>query len=367
MPDYKPIPTPPSQYWRFFRTRSIPVIVFATAVVAIAWLWDQESAPGAMIGEVYAPAGTLNAPRDGWIEGGPVEMFRKVQAGEEIAVIRTIPPEHASLTLTVLHEEIRMIRLGVGDNALDQKRNQFSLQSLRRDWLLARSDLASLRVNMRQAEADAIRLERLSNKGGESQSAMEQARAMFESMVAEEAEKSRLVDSLEAAVNGAGAISSEGIQPDIAAGIDAALAWKEAELRKLEAELAPVSITAPFSGHLTRIFRHTGDFVSLGEAIAEIRSRDAESIIGYMKAPFPMKPEVGMEVEIVPRSGGRSAASRASVVSVGPQFEALQPAFMRPLPVSLEERALPIHISLPDDIPFVPGDIVDIRIPRPTR
>ncbi len=368
MPTYKRIPTPWSQHWRYFRTRALPVIVFSAAVGTMAWLWDQEAAPGAMVGEVYAPAGTLNAPRAGWIEGGRIKMFREVRAGEEIAVVRTLPPEHAALALAVIREEIRMIRLGFGDHTLDQQRNRISLQSLRRDWLLARSDLAALRVRMRQAEADYLRVKEIAGRGAESLAAKEQARAAFEAMTAEEAGLAELAESLEAAVTGAEQDLLGGDSPaDIGAGVAAALDWKEAELRNLEAELAPVSIIAPFDGRLTRIFHHTGDYVNPGDTIAEIRSRDPESIIGYLRAPFPLTPEVGMEVEVVPRSGGRAVASRATVLGIGPQFEALQPAFMRPLPVNLEERALPVHISLPADTPLVPGDIVDIRLPRDTH
>lgn len=364
MPDFKPIPTPPSQYWRMFRTRALPVIAFASAVVAMTFLWDQESAPGAMIGEVYAPSGTLNAPRAGWIEGDAITMFREVLAGEKIAEIRTLPPEHAGLALAVIQEEIRMIRLGFGDHTLDQQRNQISLQSMRRDWLMARADLASLGVRMRQAEADYLRLKQLSTIGAESQATLEQARAMFEAMTAEKSEKRRLAESLETAVQHAGTDFPDGVIPDVAAGVAAALDWKEAELRRLEAELAPVPILAPFNGRLTRVIHHSGEFVNLGAPIAELRSREPESIIGYLKAPFPITPEVGMEVEIAPRSGTRGRASRATVLGVGPQFEALQPAFMRPLPVTLEERALPVQISLPEGMPLVPGDIVDIRLPR---
>lgn len=367
MPDFKPIPTPLSQHWRFFRTRALPVIVFALAVGTMVWLWDQESAPGAMIGEVYAPSGTLNAPRGGWVDGGSVEMFREVRAGEEIAVIRTIPPEHAALALAVIQEEIRMIRLGFGDHTLDQQRNQFSLQSMRRDWLLARSDLAALRVRMRQAEADFQRIRQAARLGAESQASLEQAQAMFEAMAAEKVVKLELATSLESAVAQAALDFPDGSQHGIGAGVTAALDWKEAELRRMEAELAPVSIIAPFHGRLTRVLRHTGDFVNLGEPIAEIRSHDAVSIIGYLKAPFALTPEVGMEVEIVPRSGGRAIASGATVLAIGPQFEALQPAFMRPMPVTIEERALPVQISLPEDTPLVPGDIVDIRLPRAKR
>lgn len=364
MPDYKPIPTPLRQHWRLFRTRLVPVLVFTAAIGSMVWLWEQERAPGVMIGEVYAPSSTVSSPRGGWLEGGPVEIFREVRAGEEIGIIRTMPPEHAQLALAVLREEIQMIRLGVADPVLDQQRNLLSLQGLRRDWLLARSDLASLRVRKRQAEADFIRIEQLANEGAESQSALEQARAVYEAMVAEAKEKTILAESLQVAVEEVDSQLEDRGRPDAGAGIAAALDWKEAELRRLEAELAPVAMYAPFDGHLTRVFRHPGDFVNIGEPIAEIRSKHAESIIGYLKAPFAVHPEVGMEVDVVPRSSGRAVAARASVLGVGPQFEALQPAFLRPMPVTIEERALPVLISLPEQVSFVPGDIVDIRMPK---
>lgn len=367
MPDLKPIPTPLSQRWRLFRTRLMPVLVFMAAIGAMVWLWDQESAPGVMVGEVYAPSSTVNSPRDGWLEGGAVELFREVRAGEEIGIIRTMPPEYAQLALAVLREEIQMIQLGVGDPVLDQQRNLLSLQGLRQDWLLARSDLASLRIRKRQAEADLIRIEKLANEGSESPSALEQARTAYEVMDAEAKEKTSLVDSLQEAVEEVDSQLEDRGRPGMGAGIAAALNWKEAELRRLEAELAPVVIYAPFDGHLTKVFRHPGDFLNLGEPIAEIRSEHAESIIGYLKAPFSVHPEVGMEVNVVPRSSWSTAAARAIVLSVGPQFEALQPAFLRSMPAMIEERALPVLISLPEQANFVPGDIVDIRMPKLTN
>jgi multidrug resistance efflux pump len=363
MLDYKPIPTPLSQHWRLFRTRLLPVLVFTAAIGAMMWLWEQESTPGVMIGEVYAPSSMVSSPRGGWLEGGPIEMFREVRAGEKIGVIRTMPPEYSQLALAVLREEIEMIRLGVADPVLDQQRNLLSLHGLRRDWLLVRSDLAALRVQMRQAELDLTRLEELARQGYESSSAIEQARALYEAMVAEVKEKTSLAELLQTAVKEVDAQVEDRGPPDV--GITAALDWKEAELRRLEAELAPVAIYAPFDGRLTKVFRHSGDFVNLGEPIAEIRSKHAESIIGYLKPPFPFRPEVGMAVDVIPRSIGGSEAVRARVLAVGPQFEALQPAFLRPMPVTLEERALPVLISLSDKVSLVPGEIVDIRLLKP--
>ncbi|MFO8027293.1 MAG: hypothetical protein R6U56_06495 [Opitutales bacterium] len=360
MSDFKPIPTPLSQHWRLFRTRLMPVLAFVAAIGAMVWLWEQESAPGVMVGEVYAPSSTVNSPRGGWLEGGSMAMFREVRAGEKIGVVRTMPPDYTKAALEVLREEIEMIRLGVGDPVLDQQRNLLSLQGLRRDWLLVRSDIAGLRVRMRQAKLDLARVEQLASQGYESSSALDQTRALYEAMAAEVKEKTKLSESLQAAVEEVDAQVEDRGRPD--AGITTALDWKEAELRRLEAELAPVAIHAPFDGLLTKVLRHSGDFVDLGEPIAEIRSKEAESIIGYLKPPFPVRPEVGMEVDVTPRSSGGGESLRSSVLAVGPQFEPLQPAFLRPTPVTLEERALPVLISLSEQANLVPGEIVDIRL-----
>ena len=50
----------------------------------------------------------------------------------------------------------------------------------------------------------------------------------------------------------------------------------------------------------------------------------------------------------------------AQVLRVGAHFEPMGPAFQHPVALR-EERALPIKISLPPDLPLRPGQIVQIR------
>ena len=365
MADLKPIPIPLGQHWRQFRTRLLPLLVFGFAVVAIFSLWERESAPGVMVGEVYAPFTVVNAPRAGWIEAEPLEIYQRVEAGEEIGILRIVPPEHAKLALAVLQEEIRMIRLGVGDPILDQQRNLLSWQGLRRDWMLVRSDLASLRVQLRQAEVDRDRYKDLAAKGADTRLAYEQALASFDSLKAEVQEKARLADELEKVVSDARASAGTAETPAGAgAGIAAALDWKEAELRNLEAEIAPISITAPFTGIITRILRHPGDFANAGEPVVELRSDKPEFVIAWLKPPLAVEPKPGMTVEVVSRRLGRSVAGRAKVLGLGPQFEPVPTVFQRPLPVNIEERALPLRISLPPQLALRPGEVVDIRMAR---
>jgi multidrug resistance efflux pump len=367
MPEYNPIPIPFKQRWRQFRTQVLPVLVFLVAASSMFWLWGRQAAPGTVMGEVYAPASLVNAPVAGWIEGGPVDLFRQVEAGEVIARVRSVPAEQAALQLAVLREELNLIRRGVGEPVLNQQRNLLSWQGLRRDWMLARSDLAVLEVQIRQAEADAQRIAKLVETRAESISLLEQAQALYDALVAEREEKTRLSATLEDAVSAARIPAENENDAGIGAGITAALDWKEAELRSLEAQLKPIEVLAPFAGRITRVFRHAGDYVNSGETVAELRSTQPEAIIGYMKQPLFVTPKVGMEVEITPRGGARTEVALASILEVGPQFEPMQPVFMRVMPVTMEERGLPLRISLPPRSALIPGQIVDIRLPRATQ
>ena len=361
MSDLIPIPIPWSQQWRQFRVRMLPVLVFILAVGGIAMLWEHDAAPGSIFGEVYAPSSMANSPRAGWIEGGPFTLHAHVEAGQEIAIVRPLPADQAKLALAVLQEEIRMIRLGVGDPILDQQRNQLSWQGLRRDWMLVRSDLASLRVRIRQAEIDQQRYDSLAATGADTQVASEQARALLMSLKAEEEEKARLAAELETTVSAAQQSALASGENDLAAGIAAALDWKEAELRQLEAELAPLSIVSPIAGEVTQILRHPGSFVNQGDPVLEIRSGKPEFVIAYLKSPLAFDPEPGMKVEVISRRGAQAIAGRAEVLDLGPQFGLLPFVFQRPLPVTIEERALMARISLPEFPTLFPGELVEIR------
>lgn len=345
----------------------MPALVFILVLGVIAALWERGSAPGSVVGEAYAPVTTVNAPRAGWIEAQPFTLHATVEAGEEIAIIRPLPPEHARLALAVLQEEIRMIQLGFGDPVLDQQRNHLSWQGLRRDWLLVRSDLASLQVRMQQAHTDMKRSESLVATGAKAQADYEQACALYLSLKAEAEEKARLAGELETSVSTRRHSDNTGggdMDETMDAGIAAALDWKEAELRQLEAQLAPLSLISPLSGKLTAILQHPGNFVNLGDPVVEIRSDKAEFVIAYLKPPLAFQPESGMHVEVISRRSARAIAGRAVILDIGPQFTVLPAAFQRPLPVMLEERALTARVSLPDTLFLVPGELVEIRVPE---
>lgn len=364
MQDFTPIPIPLRQRWNQFRMRLLPVLVFVLAAAGAYFSLTKQGTYGGIVGEVYAPMSLVNASRDGWFEGAGVEVFDQVVAGQELGTIRIMPTDYTVRALEVLREEIRMIELGVGDPVLDQQRNLLSLMALRRDWLLARSDLASLQVRIAQASSDHARAANLVKTGGISQSEFELARSIHETLKAEEEDKVTLVESLGESLRAAELKDPDGANTGIHDGIASAIKWREAELRRVEAELAPVVVAAPLSGRVSKIYRWAGDAVELGETLLEIRSEEPRMIIGYLKPPLAVDPQVGMDVVIVPRRAQPGPGEVAKVLAIGAHHEPVPLALMRQMPYMTEERALPIQISLPENTRLKPGELVDIRLPQ---
>lgn len=363
MSSYPPIPIPLRQRWKNFRTRFLPVMVFSMAVLATMLLWERKSAAPMMVGEVYAPQGPILAAASGVVEDFSVQPYQDVRAGDVIGRIRVVPELQAAAALEALRAEIEMIRMGAGDPVLDQRRNVLSWQGLRRDWMLARSELASLRVRVKQAEADYKRYEKLVGRGAEAQAIFEQGRALYDSLFAEETEIRQLVDVLGKAVEDSQLPNEEGGSL-LAEGLKSSLEWKEAELKSLEATMEPILLVAPYDGRITLIYRRQGDFVAGGEPVVDIRASRADFIVGYAKQPFSQPLEIGMKIEVVQRAGS-SASGMARLVSIGPQYEAMPVGLTRPFQALAAERALPMLISLPEGLNLRPGEIVDLRLGQP--
>jgi multidrug resistance efflux pump len=360
MSDLTPIPIPARQRWKQFRTTALPGIVFLVAVAGMVFLWDNKIAPPSLTGEVMAYQGAIQAPGSGILEQFSTEPFHDVVAGQLIGVIRTVPAEQAELALASLRAEIALISMGGGDPVLNQQRNLLGWQSLRRDWLLARSDLASNQARLRPAELAFRRSEILLEGQAGSRADVELAGAEFEALQAEAIELTELVAKLEESV-ASSRFASESGASIFQQGIDAALQWKEMELKRLEAEMLPLPVFAPCDGRVTFVYRRNLDFVRQGEVILDLRADKPEYIIGYMRQPASLRPTEGMTVQVSMR-GSRPATAEARILRVGSQFEPLSPAFQRPMQL-VEERALPILISLPQGLPLQPGEIVDLRLP----
>ncbi len=366
MTEYRTIPTPWRSRWRQIRIRLLPILAFVLALVAVAFLWEQELTPSTMAGEVYAVESTVRAPSSGILESLFVEAYQEVEAGEILGLVRAVPTEQMTMALAVLHAEIKLTRMGSTDPVLDQQRNLLNWQSKQQDWLEARARLASLQIRLRRAEREYYRLRGLRKNQYISESEFDSVRTEYEALKVEEEEIMELVTTLEGFTRSS-RLPADNTEEALAKTIEATLQWQESRLRQLEAELKPRELRAPITGTVMPLrsetnpqFRSRGEFVSAGDQLMRIHAHDPDYIIGYARLPLTRNPEAGARIEIIRRDGRRMSAS-AEIIKVGRHFEALGPAFQRPY-TSQEERALPLIISLPSNLSLRPGEIVDLHL-----
>ncbi|TVR50684.1 MAG: biotin/lipoyl-binding protein [Puniceicoccaceae bacterium] len=347
------------QRWRQFRTGLLPTLVFAGALLGVMVLWQEEAAPPSIQGEVFAAQSEVAAPVSGFLEFVNARPFHELREGDLVALVQVAPPERLQAALDVLRAEIELTRMGAIDPVLDQQRNLLNWQSLQQGWLQARAQLATIQVRLAQARRDFERFERLFADRQVSELDFEQARAALEVLEAEEEEVALLARTLKESI-GQSRLHGEDVESPLAASLRATLDWQEKRLRQLEQELEPVPVHAPIGGAITAFLRREGEFVREGDVLATIRSSQSEHIVGYVRAPTRLQPYEGMTLVVTPR--GRRESAVAQVLKVGPRYESLGPAFQRAFSPHLEERALPLLVSLPPELGLRPGEIVDLRL-----
>lgn len=357
----KPVPTPLSQRWRQFRTQVMPVLVFLAAATIVVILWERESVPSRLVGEVYAPSSELFSPRSGLVESLNFAPFDVVQKGDVIAVIRWTPEEQLVAERAMIEAEIRLSELGGLDPVLDQQRNLLNWQSLRNDWVAARGRLDVLEVQRAQARRDWQRAQNLHDADHLSASEYERLENLYRSLDVEVEATRRQVRVLEEASR-LSRIDPDSDELDWARVLEATRWWQHKRLELLEAEARPLMLRAPITGVITQIYQQEGGYVAADTPLAIIRASEAPHILGYLRQPTDSIPVVGTEVEVITR-GDRKLRAAARILEVGPQFEPLGPAFIRPF-ATQEERALPLLISIPEGLDLRPGEIVDLRLTR---
>jgi multidrug resistance efflux pump len=138
-----------------------------------------------------------------------------------------------------------------------------------------------------------------------------------------------------------------------------ALLQYEAQLRKIQEGWATVTLRAPIDGIVTAILRRPGETVVQGEPIVIITATVPEKIVGYLRQPFPLEPQVGMEVQVRSNSRARSIGT-AQLTRVGQHFEPIVNPVLHPLPTP--EVGLPIEVSMPAGLTLRPGELVSLVI-----
>lgn len=359
------IPTPSSQKFREFRVRFLPPLVFLCTLTAILVLWKDYVSPPTLVGQVetvITPVTTRNA---GVLTNLFVQRFQEVRAGEVLAEVRVTDHRRYDTDLELLRSQVALSQLELG-TITDHQRLALDYENLRVDYMRQQTELAMAKAQLPHAEFDVELSKRLLADKVVSEFEYRSFLSTFDSLKAQAAQLSKNVEQLEAKLQDARQFLDTTADAAATKQLVERLNRLQEHQRALESlGAAPLLIEAPISGVVTEVFRRPGENVLPGDPILSISSKQSERIVGYLRPPFAVEPKPGMAVQLRPRTLPRMEAE-ARISGVGASFEVVtNVALVRPN--SLPELALPIAISIPDNLMnrVRPGELIDIVIRNP--
>lgn len=353
-----PIAIPPQQRWREVRQRVMPAVVFAAALMGVALLWKDHTASSLMVGQAEPVLSNVSSYKPGVVTELKVNRFQRVKQGDEICRVMVTEPRVLTSSLAVIQAEIESLRANMKPVAV-QQHNAMDYDQLRLDWMRERTQLAAARVNLELAGTEFHRTEELFRDKIVAERVYDQAKAARDRLNNEVDNLSKLVDEGERNLQLLQLTNSKELASVSADPLRAAIAVQESKLHLTEAELSPITVTAPIDGIVTTIYHRTGESVTPGQPIVAVATLNPVRIVGYLRPPLTQEPEPGMMVEIRTRGLPRSVDS-AKILEVGTQLEAVPATLLGPMKMANTELGLPVEIELPQHLRIRAGELVDI-------
>ena len=358
-PDHAPIPIPLSHRWRDFRIRFVPFLIFAITLVVIGTLWRQAVAPASLTGQVEPIKASVSSPLAGAIVELTVDRFQSVKAGTLIARVRPGDPRES---LDLMRSQLDLLRTSTDPQAA-QRREAVDYQKLRLSWLQQKVDLSTAQIKLQFAGVELERATKLYGQKAITEKAYDLTLKQKQAVESQVEERGKLVADLEKALEAlrvAGPVAGQGADSDA---FQKTLRAQDAQMRQIEENLQGLALTAPIDGMVTSIVHWTGENVPAGEPIVVLTATHSDRIVGYLREPFPLDPQVGMEVDVQTRTS-RRINGRGLVTHLGVEFEPITNPALHP--AASPEVGLAIEVSLPPGLPLRPGELVSLVI-RPKR
>lgn len=366
------IPSPPGTAFREFRVRFMPVVVFATVLTVTVATWQNYVSPSNFVGEVETVRSIITSSQPGRLAELTVNHLQQVEAGEVLARILPADPKLVDAQVSLTRARMLFLREGV-DARVRQQNNRINYAQLKLDWLDQRVDLAALKARLNQLEAALIRARRAHEGVGTtpnpngtpgvafgSLAELETAEADYNSALAETTERERLVSEIETTMSQLGPDEAK-LSEEIPSALRSAVAVQEQELKLLEAQLAPVTLTAPMAGVVSIVHRRGGENILAGEPIITLSALRGDRVVAFIRQPLNIEPTTNTVIEVRSRSLSRGIG-KGRVLAVGSQMEPILPELLaaRATPNTLE-YGLPILVALPPEVVAKPGEILDLR------
>src|SRR2546423_191854 len=352
-----PIPTPPGQYWREFRIKLMPLVVFACVLAGMVLMWSNFVQPVSLVGQVETNSVNVVTTQAGLLTELALNRFDEVTNGQIIGQVELFDPEQLKAEIAALESadnvakaKSEVLEWGKLDNAIQTRLNIYVQMGLL-DTATVNYELAS---NIVVRDLDLMK----PPNPVVTQAAYEKDLAAREALRKEVTNKLALVDAFKQELSRIQPMQTN-VFSNLELAVNADIKYQVEQLRQLQ---KPMVLRAPISGKVTSVVHHAGERVSAGAAIVTISSSQATRIVAYVRQPMNYRPKLGDVVSVRTRTT-RRRFSDAQIVKIGPQLEPISAIFlpMAKLPVEL---GLPIALALPSELDLLPGEIVDIKLSK---
>lgn len=354
---FEPIPIPLKQRLRELRVRVLPVIVFVCVGIVVVWLWRDSVQSPTMIGQVVGENATVSSPVDGTVINFYYEPFHDVKEGQLLGQVFPRDSVFLKAQLDLIRAEIERINQ-TREPVLEEQRVRLNIEELKINQMETRISLAQARLLKQQAEAEFERYEDLWNRDLISKQRYDSVQTKLSLFEVQVEEYQNMLDYYGERISEIEEYTSYGDRGDRNP-VLAAIKVQEQQMEAILAEFGPTPFYAPISGVISSIQHIGGEFVSRGDSILVIDSREPTHIVGYVRQPFTQPPEVGMNVQVRTRKSGRTFFA-STIEEVGGHIRLLQRNLQRP--GAIFESGLPVKITVADSINvnLTPGELVDI-------
>ena len=343
------------------RTRVLPMLVFGVAGMVAVMLWKDSISPAMLVGEVTTVKSTINSPVAATVRKLHAQRLQMVRAGD---VVAELAPNDPKQSLDMLQSELSLLRIEASaaesttDSSTAARREALDYERLKLDWMSEKVALVTAQAQAKRTTLELEMAKGMITAPAGSKRYLQEAELAKETADAELAARKTLVEELEGRLKTLKPVAVETTTAQVAPW-RSAMASLEERMRTLDLNQSVVALRAPIDGIVTEILRRTGENVVQGEILVTITATRPETIVGYLRQPFPMEPTVGQAVEV--RTHGRERMKGMAVVTrVGVHFEPiLNPALH---PAVTPEVGLPMEVSLPANLRLRPGELVSLVI-----
>ncbi|MDR9366346.1 MAG: HlyD family efflux transporter periplasmic adaptor subunit [Balneolaceae bacterium] len=354
---FEPIPIPWEQRLRELRVRVLPIIVFLCVGAAVIYLWRDTTSHPTLIGQVVGERSAISSPVDGTIINFYYEPFDEVNQGELLGQVFPRDSVFLQSQLNLIRAEIERIEQ-TREPVLAEQRVRLDLEDLKISQMETRISLAQARLQQQQAESEFERFENLRNRELISEQRFDSVQTKLELFNVQVREYQNMLEYYSDRIREIEDYTSYGDRADRNP-VLAAIKVQEQQMEAILAEFGPTPFYAPISGVISSVQNAGGEFVSRGDSLLVIESREPTHIVGYVRQPFTQTPEVGMNVQVRTRKANRTFFD-SQIEEVGGHVRLLRRNLQRP--GAIFESGLPIKIAMADsiDLNLMPGELVDI-------